>query len=572
MMNEIKINSLLPSHLTHLSDKLSRRMKDDAMMYDILAISNETTLLYFLEPNETSGGVGLFTEENLPDGVFSSGTLVATAQIAHHNHTAIYPRIFVTLPFAEKEVRSTFQEPPRKTKYPAISKAVLKKSIYDLNKIGVGKIVNVDKIGHDLFNRYNNVSILDDVLTVDKKRQQQIDINIENRSQNHQHSQLYYNNVKIAPIQQESNKHKSALFALHWFDHGGAEKFAITSMKKARSMGFHVYCIVDKRGNKYYEDKARDICENIFNIADSLPKEYWHRFYINANNRLNVGVFHIHHAISAYQALPKIRALTNTQKILDTTHIVEHTDGGYVRVSGVFSQYLDYHHTISQESSEYLANELLVPYDKIKLGYLFNQESKLELSFDKVYSLNKECHISFVGRFVNQKRPYLFIELISKIKNHPRLKSRNIVFNMVGDGPLADICDQLIEKKGLGAVINRLPADYDVDQLLKESHFLIIPSENEGLTLVAYEAILNNCIVVSTDVGSQKEIVAPDSLLSRHPDLFIESCLSLLDKAFDETKYAEQLLKQQFDAINTIASKLNWENVLDEIYGSVKDV
>ncbi len=572
MISEIKFNNLLPSHLTHLSDKLSRRMKDDAMMYDILALSNETTLLYFLEPSETSGGVGLFTEENLPDGVFASGTLVATAQIAHQNHTAVYPRIFVTLPFAEKEMRSAFQEPPRKTKYPALSKAVLEKSINDLNKIGVGKIVNIDKIGRDLFNRYNNVSIVDDVLIVDKKRQQQIDVNIENRSRNHQHTQLYYNNLKIAPIQQESNKSKSALFALHWFDHGGAEKFAIASMKKAHSMGFRVYCIVDKRGNKHYEAEAQDICENIFNIADSLPKEYWHRFYINANNRLNVGVFHIHHAISAYQALPKIRALTNTQTILDTTHIVEHTDGGYVRVSGVFSQYLDYHHTISQESSEYLANELLVPYDKIKLGYLFNQDSEFELSIDKLQSMGAECHISFVGRFVNQKRPYLFIELVNQIKNHPRLKSRNIVFNMVGDGPLVDTCDQLIEKKGLGATINRLPADYNVNQLLKESHFLIIPSENEGLTLVAYEAILNNCIVVSTDVGSQKEIVAPDSLLSRHPDLFIESCLSLLDKAFEEPKYVEQLLEQQCDAISTIASKSNWEKVLDDIYGGVKDV
>lgn len=571
MINEITFSTLLPNHLAHLTDKLSQRIKDDAMMYDILALSNETTLLYFLEPNETSGGVGIFTEENLPDGVFASGTLVATAQIAHQNQTAIYPRIFVTLPFAEKEMRSTFQEPPRKTKYPALSKAVLKKGINDLNKIGVGKIVNIDKIGHDLFNKYNNVSILDDVLAVDKKRQQQIDVNIENRSRNHQHTQLYYNNLKIAPIEQESNKNTSALFALHWFDHGGAEKFAIAAMKKAHSMGFRVYCIVDKRGNKYYEEEARDICENIFNIADGLPKEYWHRFYVNANNRLNVGIFHIHHAISAYQALPKIRALTNAQTILDTTHIVEHTDGGYVRVSGVFSQYLDYHHTISQESSDYLANELLVPYEKIKLGYLFNQDSKLELSFDKINSMDENCNISFVGRFVNQKRPYLFIELVNKIKNHPGLKSKNIVFNMVGDGPLASICDQLIEKNGLGAIINRLPADYNVNQLLKESHFLIIPSENEGLTLVAYEAILNNCIVVSTDVGSQKEIVAPDALLSRHPDLFIESCLSLLDQAFAENKYAEQLLKQQFDAINTIAGKSNWEKVLGDIYGSVRD-
>lgn len=432
MITQTKFDIHLPFHLEHLNEKLNKKMQDDALMYDILALSKETLIFYFLEPNETTGGVGFFTDANVPDSVFASGTLVGASHVHHDNAEAVHSRIFVTIPFAEKQEKATFQAPPRKTKYPALSKAVLNKYIHDLNKLGVNRFIDVNKIGHELFDKYNNVSLIENVLEVDAKRQQQIDVNIKNRSQNHQHIQLHYNQLKFVPQIIETEE-KNAVFALHWFDHGGAEKFALASMQKAYDMGFNVYCVVDKRGNKNYLEKAQKICKAIFNIAESLPVEYWQRFYLNLCTKLNVKLFHIHHAISAYQALPKIKALTNVKVTVDTTHIIEHTDGGYVRVSGVFSQYLNYHHTISQELNEYLTNEIHVPHHKLKLGYLFNQAQELHFNDVKYDTIGEKCVVSFIGRLVNQKRPYLFIELLNQISQHPQLKQKSFEFNMMGE-------------------------------------------------------------------------------------------------------------------------------------------
>ncbi len=573
MITEVFHKVYLPPHLHYLSDKLSRKIQDDVQMYDILALSKETLLFYFLESNETSGGVGFFTDINMPDSIFTSGTLIATVQVHHDNYEAIHSRVFITLPFAEKEEQISFQNPPRKTKYPIVSKSILQKGISDLNKLGINKFVDVNKIGYELFDKYNNINLIDDVIAVDDKRQQQIDMKIKKRSQEHQHTQLYYNKIKLPPIVEKiPQNQKSALFALHWFDHGGAEKFALMSMKKAYDMGFKVYCVIDKRGNKHYEQQAQDICEYIFNIADGLPVEYWQRFYVNLCNKLHIQLLHIHHAISAYQALPKIKSLTTINTVLDTTHIIEHVDGGYARISGVFSQYLDYHHTISQELNDYLANELLVPYHKIKLGYLFNKNKELNFEYSKFDYLQEKCIISFVGRLVNQKRPYLFIELVKEIINNPKLKDKNICFNMVGEGPLWQSCEELIAKYHLDEKINILPANHNVHELLTESHFLIIPSENEGLTLVAYEAILNNSIVISTDVGSQREVVASEALFSRYPKKFINSCVELLIKSFDDIQYTQHLLNEQKRKINDIMAQNSWEEVLEKIYGDAKNV
>lgn len=570
MITQTQIQTYLPFHLNHLNDKLNRKMHDDAVMYDILALSKETLIFYFLKPNETSGGVGFYTEENVPDNIFSSGTLVGTHHVCHDNFEATYSRIFVTMPFAEKEDVATFQAPPRKTKYPVINKAALQKGIHDLSKLGVNKLININKIGNELFEKYNNISLVENVIDVDDKRQRQIDVNIKKRPQEHQHTQLHYNKIKFPPNYIEDATTKAAgniaVFALHWFDHGGAEKFALASMQKAYDMGFDLYCVLDKRGNKYYEQKAQNICKHIFNIAEGLPYEHWQRFYLNLFVKLNVRLFHIHHAISAYQVLPKIRALTNVKTIVDTTHIIEHTDGGYARISGVFSQYIDYHHTISQELNDYLSSEIHVPHNKIKLGYLFNESNSLVFDDSKFKNIAEKCIVSFIGRLVNQKRPYLFIELVRYLVDHPDLKNKKFEFNMMGEGPLFQVCNELILQYQLEAKINILPADADVHQLLSKSHFLILPSENEGLALVAYEAALNNCIVLSSDVGSQREIVAPDALTKRYPRDFINSSMDIIKKSLKDNTFSIKLLQQQLLQIQAIIRKDNWEEVLEKIY------
>lgn len=542
----------LPSHLAHLYEKLKSKMLDDQLLYDVLAISKETVLLYFLEPNQTSGGPSIFTDESVPDGFFSSGTLVGISNVVHQNDTAIHSRIYVAIPFGEKEETTVFQKTPRRTKIPALKK-------------------NLGKVGYALAEKFGEQTLLEDPIAVDEKRQSNIDIDIKNRKSNHNHNPLFYNGLEVKPFTKKrvEGNDKRAVFALHWLDYGGAEKFAVSSMEKAKECGWEIYCIVDKRGNKPYEEKVRKIAKHIFYIADSLPPEHWRRFYINVFPYFGSHLFHIHHAISAYQNLPQIRSLTTRPRIIDTTHIVEHSDGGYPRVSGVFSPYIDFHHTISEQLGDYLSADLNVPQSKISLGYLIEREvasSKNSAGLDKFDDIAQECNIIFIGRFVNQKRPYVFIELVKTLKAQSFAKTTKLNFKMVGSGPLHEICKDQIKQNGLTGDIELLDADTDVDAELKKAHMLVISSENEGLTLVAYEAIRNNCIAISADVGAQCEIVAENVLFPRYPGEFIKKTTEVTGKLISDSAFLKETLEQQQAKQKAILESKTWDETLKDLY------
>ena len=206
-----------------------------------------------------------------------------------------------------------------------------------------------------------------------------------------------------------------------------------------------------------------------------------------------------------------------------------------------------------------------VPKNKIKLGYLINHEDMIDINelSDRAASSNKEeFNILFIGRFVSQKRPYLFIELVKNLVNSI---NKNINFTMVGSGPMESMCKDLIDQYGLSNKIKLLPPDSDVEKLLSENDLLVISSENEGLTLVAYEAVRNNCLTLSCDVGAQNEIVAEDLIVSRHPRSFLNDSVAIINKLISDQEFANQCLQSQISKYSKLQSKA-WESVLEDLY------
>jgi glycosyltransferase involved in cell wall biosynthesis len=129
---------------------------------------------------------------------------------------------------------------------------------------------------------------------------------------------------------------------------------------------------------------------------------------------------------------------------------------------------------------------------------------------------SKNLTIAFIGRFTQQKRPYLFLYMAKKIKKSIGRKYKlNLL--MMGEGELKEQSAELANKFGLGKNVSFVSGTDNVEKVLRDTKVVIIASENEGLTLVAMEAVRANCVVVSCDVGAQKEIVADRLLISRYP-------------------------------------------------------
>jgi glycosyltransferase involved in cell wall biosynthesis len=104
--------------------------------------------------------------------------------------------------------------------------------------------------------------------------------------------------------------------------------------------------------------------------------------------------------------------------------------------------------------------------------------------------------VGFVGRLTGIKRPDRFVRLARAV--------RNATFIVVGNGPLRD------ETVASAATFNNVTfLDWhdDVSLVLSALDIVVLTSDNEGVPLSLIEAASAGVPVVSTDVGSVREIV-----------------------------------------------------------------
>ncbi len=143
------------------------------------------------------------------------------------------------------------------------------------------------------------------------------------------------------------------------------------------------------------------------------------------------------------------------------------------------------------------------------------------------------CRILFSGRLVQEKRPELFIELASHLRD--RLPEKRLKFIIAGDGPLREGLEQLADSKGLGSTdITFLGEQADMGNVYRDSDILVLSSRHEGTPNVILEAMAHGIPVIATRVGGVPEVVADGCgiLVDPHDaeDLFRAASRLILDR------------------------------------------
>ncbi|MEM3399860.1 MAG: glycosyltransferase family 4 protein [Candidatus Micrarchaeia archaeon] len=109
--------------------------------------------------------------------------------------------------------------------------------------------------------------------------------------------------------------------------------------------------------------------------------------------------------------------------------------------------------------------------------------------------------IIFIGRLEREKGIDIAIDVLQILKE----KGENVELRVVGDGSMRDY---VVEKaKSLPISYYGFVSEEKKAELLRSSHFCIIPSRFEPFGIVALEAMLSGAIVVSSDSGGLKEII-----------------------------------------------------------------
>jgi len=226
---------------------------------------------------------------------------------------------------------------------------------------------------------------------------------------------------------------------------------------------------------------------------------------------------------------------------MDTHHILEYNGGGYPAQGVILDENIDVHHVISPQLQEWLRDVQGVPADKIVLAPLvgLTADERHPVAI-KPRAGNDVFRIGFIGRFVHQKRPYLFLKLVEELRR--RLPVHAVI---QGGGALEPFVQREIIRHKLQDVVTLRDERAPVDETLTMIDSLVISSQNEGLTLTALEAVMAGVPVVSAEVGSQKTVVAAEALLPREPHEFVSAATQVISRMARSETFREQVWTQE---------------------------
>ncbi|MHB1063496.1 MAG: glycosyltransferase [Georgenia sp.] len=321
--------------------------------------------------------------------------------------------------------------------------------------------------------------------------------------------------------------------AMHWLESGGAEAWAFRSAEIARDSGLDVVITVDRCAPQRALARALAITPHVYLAANVLPQEDWAPFLVGVFRAHDIRHVHIHHSAQAYNALPELRHRTRGVTVMDSTHIVEHRTGGFVRHSLEFSHLIDVHHVISPELRDLYLMDARVSPAKVAYHPLTDLAggSGADAGPGGTEAESVEparsgpLRVGFLGRLAPQKRPFLFVELARRLH---KADPGAYWFLMQGSGALGSYVDGQIGRAGLGRVIERRQWG-PVAQFFDDVDVLVISSDNEGLTLTTIEAEQHGVLVLSADVGSQRSVIAPLLLAPRAPRAFLAGAQRALE-------------------------------------------
>ena len=363
------------------------------------------------------------------------------------------------------------------------------------------------------------------------------------------------------------DKRPAILVGFHWLEVGGAEKLAFDCVEWALEAGLRVIVVASEQSHQRLAGKLPSHPDVEFLRLDLyLPHALWPAYIPKLVLAENIRIIHIHHCRPLYGSLPRLRTVTPWVTVLDSTHIVEHVGGGFPRIAGKWTNFVDLHHVISGELVSYFRDAHGVE-KNVRLGRMLDgREQDISLPDLNMKAGRRELRVAFVGRLTYQKRPITVIEIIRSLRDWAR--EQGIAFHacFVGEGPFAEAVEGLLDRYDLRDVVEMHAAGVDVPALLSRSDVLLLPSNNEGLALVCYEAIENGCIPVSTDVGSQNEIVPPDLLLPLSPFKSVSTARAIVDRLWRDGPFLARQQKALHDAWRRLAGDPTAKDVVMPVY------
>ena len=366
-------------------------------------------------------------------------------------------------------------------------------------------------------------------------------------------------NIIIPKILTENNK-INILFIIPWMITGGADLFNLNLVKGLDKNKFAITIITtepNKNVLRQYFEKNEEFSQiaNVYDLTSFLDQKYWVSFINYIIEKENINIILNSNSKFGYAVLPYLKSRHPQIPIIDYVHMEEwyNRNGGYSRYSAMYDSVIDKTLVCNENSRKILIDHFGKKSSDVETVYIgvnekiFNPENynKKELKQKYLGETQNKKIISYICRISEQKRPMLFLQIISKLKE----QRQNFKAIVVGDGNLLPKMKEEAKKLHIYEDIIFTGRLQNTGEIYAISDITVNCSIKEGLALTSYESLSMEVPIVSSDVGGQKELITDEvgkiiELKQNEEDVYSEI-------------YNDEEIKEYVQAINEILDNTN---------------
>lgn len=364
-------------------------------------------------------------------------------------------------------------------------------------------------------------------------------------------------NLLLSPITniKPANKQPRMMFLMPWIQMGGSEKCMLDVAERLVTSGWAVTFVLtmpfwhgDHLGELSLQNewlgKAQSLTSDVFDIVQLAPNHKVSKVLRYLLESRQPDYILTANARVVYEHLAYVKQVSPHTLIADYNHMV-HMDwevspglgGGMPRYGATYTESIDLHLTASDNVTtsmrSWIDDDVLreAP-EKVQTCYIGTDPNALHsdavrpavrrrmrsmLGIDESRTV-----VLFAGRYVADKGIDVMGEVVRRVALDTNMAS-NLAFVFVGAGEQADMLSttqsHLLEQASAIPNDKRLqmilqPPAVGLDQLrdyYAMADVFLLPSNNEGIALVLYEAMAAGLLVMGTDVGGQNELIRSDT-------------------------------------------------------------
>ena len=315
----------------------------------------------------------------------------------------------------------------------------------------------------------------------------------------------------VIPKEKKNDKIK-ILMIIPWMVVGGADKFNLDVVSKVNKEKFEFIIITTLPSENTWRQQFEEHA-TVYDLTTFLDKKSWISFINYIIKKNNIDLIFNTNSTFGYASIPYLKSNYPEIPIIDYVHMEEWywRNGGYSRDSAMASGFIDKTYLCNNSSANLLVEHFGSEKENVETCYIGVDEKKFDpKKYKKEDILNKyniknenKFIISYICRISAQKRPYLMLEIIKRLKE----KRNDFLVVIAGDGPMLPEIKSKAKVLQIEDTICFFGNVSNTEDIYSISDLTMNCSIKEGLALTSYESLSMGVPVISSDVGGQKELI-----------------------------------------------------------------